>query len=69
VLVKLHQPLSISSLLAELEDRVLLIDFDPQFATRKHLTKDDPNYDWDKTIRQVLLGEVEGLRVIDWTKN
>ena len=51
--------LSISSLLAELGDRVLLIDLDPQAAATKHLTKDDPNSDWDKTIRQVLLGELD----------
>jgi hypothetical protein len=56
---KTTSALSISSLLAELDDRVLLIDLDPQAAATSHLSKDDPNYDWDKTIRQVLLGDVD----------
>ena len=50
--------LSIASLLAEYGSKTLLFDLDPQAATTKHLATES-NYDWDKTIRQVLLGEVE----------
>lgn len=50
--------ISISNILADEGFKVLLIDLDPQFNASKHLTYDDPNYDWDKTIRQVLLGEI-----------
>jgi chromosome partitioning protein len=51
--------LSIASILASLGDRVLLIDTDPQFASTKHFAFEAPGYDWDKTIRQVLLREVK----------
>lgn len=61
---KTTSALSISGLLAELGSRVLLIDLDPQAAATKHLTKDDSEFDWDKTIRQVLLGELNIRDVI-----
>jgi len=50
--------LSIASILADLGSKVLLLDLDPQAAATKHLVP-ETQYDWDKTVRQVLLGEVE----------
>jgi chromosome partitioning protein len=51
---KTTSSLSIASILSELGHKVLLIDLDPQAAATKHLT---PHC--EKTIRQVLLGEIE----------
>jgi len=51
--------LSIASILAEQDANTLMLDLDPQAAATKHLaTETSTEYDWDKTIRQVLIGEV-----------
>ena len=52
--------LSIASILSELGYKTLFIDLDPQAAATRHCVDEtSPEFDWDKSIRQVLLGELE----------
>jgi len=51
--------LSIASIFAEQDYRTLMLDLDPQAAATRHLAVEtSTEYDWDKTIHQVLLGEL-----------
>jgi len=51
--------LSIASIFAEQDYRTLMLDLDPQAAATRHLAVETSSeYDWDKTIHQVLLGEL-----------
>ena len=54
--------ISIATSLKEYGDKVLLIDTDPQSAATKHFPGGD--YDWERTIRQVMLGEANLTDVI-----
>ena len=46
--------ISIATILSSRGNKVILIDLDPQSCATKHLA---PDYDWEKTIRHVLLGK------------
>ena len=54
---KTSSALSIVTILKDLGDKVLIIDTDPQSAATKHFPED--YYTWEKSIRQLMPGEVD----------
>ncbi len=55
---KTSTSLALAQVLSQTGSKVLLIDLDPQASATQHMVVDeDPEYNYDRTIREVLLGE------------
>ena len=66
---KTSSSLAMAQVLSQTGSKVLLVDLDPQGSCSSHLlVDDDPEYEYNRTIREVLLGEIklEDILVHPW---
>ena len=66
---KTASSLALTQILSQIGSKVLLLDLDPQSSATSHLLVDtNPEFDFDKTIREVLLGELklEDILIHPW---
>ncbi len=56
---KTASSLALTQVLSQTGSKVLLIDLDPQASATQHMVEEtNPEFDYDRTIREVLLGEM-----------
>ncbi len=68
---KTSSSVALAQVLSQTGSKVLLIDLDPQASATQHMVVDeDSEYNYDRTIREVLLGEIklEDILIHPWEK-
>ena len=66
---KTSTSLALTQILSQTGSKVLLLDLDPQASSTSHLVVEtNPEFDFDKTIREVLVGELklEDILIHPW---
>ena len=57
---KTSSSVALAQVLSQTGSKVLLVDLDPQASATAHmLVEDNPEYEYNRTIREVLLGEIK----------
>ncbi|MDC7246845.1 MAG: AAA family ATPase [Sphaerochaetaceae bacterium] len=68
---KTSSSVALAQVLSQTGSKVLLVDLDPQASATAHMVvEENPEYDYERTIREVLLGEIklEDILIHPWEK-